>query len=105
MVDPSEPPEPCATRPATPTNRQPSGSYTQEMRERALARIAKRRANENTDELQSAYIAAMYQVFMRRVERLKALGSAGTQATLESAAPEADPTATQSREPNHGPKL
>jgi hypothetical protein len=53
-----------------PRDIRPSGfEYTEEMRARALARIAERRENENQDLLFSQYMEVMFRAFVRRLKR------------------------------------
>jgi hypothetical protein len=48
---------------------QPSADYTQEMHDRAMARIAKKREMEDTEGVYLAYVDVLFRAFLRRLER------------------------------------
>ena len=53
-----------------PREVKPTGHfYTEEMRQRALDRIRRKRENEDPEELYSAYIGLMYRTLSRRANR------------------------------------
>lgn len=51
-------------------NAQPSGYYTEEMRARALARIAAKREIEDTEATYRAYLGVCYRALLRRIAAL-----------------------------------